>query len=80
MEDSKQITDLWAEVGNKCLSKATALIDSETVPTAATVETVKGLVETAISIDLLNLRWAEQSRYGAAACRSRAFPMREAGS
>lgn len=64
-------TDLWTEVGNRCLQRASELLDGETAPAAATAETVRCLVETAISIDMLNLRWAEQSRYGA-----RAFPDR----
>ena len=66
--------NLWEKVGNKCLKQAEKLLDSETAPTAATVGAVKGLVETAISIDMLNLHWAEQNRCGAAA-----FPGRPSG-
>lgn len=62
--------DLWTEVGNKCLRRASELLDSETTPTAATAEVVKSLVETAISMDLLNLRWAIQNRSGAATRRA----------
>lgn len=62
-------SNLWLDVGNKCLMKAEALLDSETVPTAATVEAVKTLVGTAIAIDTLNLHWDEQSRCGAAVLR-----------
>ena len=63
--------NLWVEVGNKCLRRASELLDSETTPTAATAEVVKSLVETAISMDLLNLRWAIQNRSGAAVFRDR---------
>ena len=63
--------NLWNEVGNKCLWRASELLDSETTPTAATAEVVKSLVETAISMDMLNLRWAEKTRYGAAVFRGR---------
>ncbi len=63
--------NLWVQVGNKCLSHALTLLENETVPTAATVETVRGLVEIAISIDALNLRWEQQTRRGAAAFRGR---------
>lgn len=66
--DAKE-SNLWLDVGNKCLMKAEALLDSETVSTATTIETVKTLVETAIAIDMLNLRWEEQSRCGAAVLR-----------
>ena len=54
--------NLWFRVGNQCLSKAATLLDEETVPTAATAETVRELVETAISIDKLNLLWEVQSQ------------------
>lgn len=54
--------DLWTEVGNKCLRRASELLDDKTAPAAATAETVKVLVETAISMDMLNLRWAAQKR------------------
>ena len=58
--------NLWEEIGNTCLNRATNLLKLETVPSAETAETVKNLVETAIAIDMLNLHWAEQNRYGAA--------------
>ena len=53
-------TSLWAEVGEECLTKAADLLKKGTTPTAATVEVVKGLVEIAISIDDLNLRWEQR--------------------
>jgi len=40
---------LVEEVKNKCLSDALAPLESETAPTAATVETVKRLMEVAVS-------------------------------
>lgn len=63
--------NLWNEVGNKCLRRASELLDSETTPTVAAAEVVKSLVETAVSMDLLNLRWAIQNRSGAAVFRGR---------
>lgn len=62
-----EVRDLWTEVGNKCLQRASELLDDKTAPAAATAETVRCLVETAISMDMLNLRWAEKTRYGAKA-------------
>ncbi len=61
---------LWTEVGNMCLSRAKELLADKNVSAAATAEAVKILVETAISIDTLNLLWAEQNRYGAAVFRA----------
>lgn len=57
--------NLWLSVGNRCLSCAADLLNEKTAPAAATVETVEKLVGIAIAIDMLNLRWAEQSRSGA---------------
>lgn len=54
--------NLWVDVANKCLIHAKELLNSETVPTAATVETVRKLVDVAIAIDTLNLQWELQSR------------------
>ena len=51
-----EVRDLWTEVGNKCLQRASELLDDKTASAAATAETVKCLVETAISMDMLNLR------------------------
>ena len=64
-----EVRALWTEVGNKCLQRASELLDDKTASAAATAETVKCLVETAISMDMLNLRWAEKTRYGAATRR-----------
>lgn len=61
----------WDEVGNLCLEKATAELKKETIPTAATVGIVRELVRIAVEIDMLNLRRAEQNRYGAAVFRGR---------
>lgn len=64
----------WYKVGNKCLEHAQSLFERETVPTAAAVETVKELVNIAIAIDVLNLRWAaEKNQFGAAAYPGRIF-------
>lgn len=52
--------DLWGQVGRECLAHASRLLNAETTPTAATVEVVKALVETACMIDTLNLRWEQQ--------------------
>ena len=72
--------NLWEQVGNRCLSDAIALLESETVPTAATVGTVKNLVEIAISIDMLNLRWEQKTRSYAEAFQEQPFLQREAKS
>lgn len=55
--------NLWEEIGNECLLKALALLKSETVPTAATVETVRALVETALAIDTLNFRYDHENQF-----------------
>lgn len=72
--------NLWEQVGNRCLKSALAALEKETVPTAATVETVRGLIGTAISIDMLNLRWSVQNRCGAAVFRDRLSSPPKAGS
>lgn len=46
-----QADNLWEQVANRALKHAAALLDSETAPTAATVETVRELVETAILVN-----------------------------
>lgn len=63
--------NLWVEVGNKCLQRASELLDDKTAPAAATAETVKILVEMAISMDVLNLRWAQQTQSVEQALRDR---------
>ena len=74
-----EVRDLWTEVGNKCLQRASELLDDKTASAAATAETVKCLVETEISMDMLNLRWAEKTRYGAAVFRGRPSSPPKAG-
>ena len=69
--------NLWEQTGNKCLSSTLALLESETAPTAATVEAVSGLVQAAIMIDTLNLRRAQQTRYGAAVFRGQTSVQQE---
>lgn len=48
--------DLWLEVGNKCLKRASELLDSEAAPITETSAAVKRLVEAAVMMDNLNLR------------------------
>lgn len=59
--------NLWEEVGNACLKKASDMLGQSAAPTDDAVETAAKLVRVAIEIDMLNLRWAEQNRFGAAA-------------
>ncbi len=47
------------QVESDCLLKAKALLKSETVPTEATVKMVQSLVEAAVLIDDLDLRWKQ---------------------
>lgn len=54
--EQQQLENLWEKVGNELLLKALALLKSETVPTAATAETVKVLVDAAVSMAELNYR------------------------
>ena len=63
--------DLWTEIGNKCLRYANELLDGE--PSVESVKMAKDLVEIAVSIDTLNLRWAEQNQY--AGVVSRGWPL-----
>lgn len=60
--EQQQLENLWEKVGNELLTKALALLESETVPTAATAETVKILVDAVVSIDELNRRWESGTR------------------
>lgn len=70
--------NLWEQVGNQCLTMAKKELDKKTTPTETTVEMVERLVGIAISIDNLNLRWAQQNRFGAAAFADRPFSPQEA--
>lgn len=63
---TEETNNLWYEVGNKCLEHAKSLLDSETATTAATIEAVTGLVEVAIAIEALNLRWNEKNQFSEA--------------
>lgn len=63
--------NLWERLGNICLSHAIALLERGTAPTVETVETAKALVEMAVSIDTLNLRWAQQNQCGVAVFQDR---------
>lgn len=62
--DEKSKISLWDLVATRCLKTALSVLEKETDPTAATVETVKSLVETAISIDRLDLKWAKFEKPG----------------
>lgn len=71
--------NLWEDIGNACLAKAKALLADDSAPTAASVEAVSKLVHIAIDIDMLNLRWALQSRYASAVFRVQASLRQEGG-
>lgn len=60
-------SSLWEEVGNRCLRCALAVLNENTIPTAAAVGIVKELVQTAIEIDTLNLWRSVQIHSGSAA-------------
>lgn len=52
--------NLWLEVGNKCLKRASELLDDKTASITETSAAVKQLVEAAVMMDDLNLRWTIQ--------------------
>ena len=62
-EEKTKSINLWEAVGNGCLQQALQLLDTKEIPTAETVGMIEGLVQIAIAIDGLNLRWAEQNRW-----------------
>ena len=70
--------NIWFEVGNKCLKRASELLDSKDGSSFKNIQDAKTLVEIAIAIDDLNLRWATQTRYGGAAFQGRLFSPQEA--
>lgn len=74
-----QIDNLWERVANGALKHAAELLKSETAPTAATVETVEKLVRIAVTIDLVDLWWEQQTRSGAAAFLGRPSSRQEEG-
>ena len=76
----KNHSNLWEELGNLCLELAKKELDQGISPTTGSLETVERLVRVAIAIDELNLRWAAQTRYGAAVFRGRPSSPREAES
>lgn len=81
--ENMAVNNLWEQVGNRCLEHALNLLDEKTAPTAATVQTVKGLVDVALSIDMLNLHWAQhweqKTGYSAAAFRGQLSSQQGAG-
>lgn len=63
--------NLWDKTGDKCLTHALALLESNDVPGSDVIDLVQKLVSIAIAIDTLNLQWEQQIRFGAAAFRGR---------
>lgn len=51
-------------VSEECALKASVLMKNETTPTAGTVKVAKGLVDIAVSIELLNLQLEQETRLG----------------
>ena len=56
--------ELLQEVSEKCLKRASELLDEKTAPAAATAEAVKYLVEASVSINNLYRSLELQSRWG----------------
>ena len=56
--------NLWEKIGNECLNKANKILQERTALDTEDARTVRELVDIAIAIDVLNLRWAEQKHYG----------------
>ena len=54
--------NLWELVGNACLEKALTILNKENHPDVEITRVVQNLVETAISIDTLNLQWQSQNQ------------------
>ena len=65
--------NLWEKAGNLCLDLAIKILSEETAPTAETVEAAQKLINMAISMDMLNLRWKTESRSYAAVRRGSAL-------
>lgn len=77
-KEVKTMESMWDKIGNKCLELALGLLEEEQEPTKDTAETVRHLVETAVSIDSLNLRWEEKRRSGAVVFPDRHTSLRAA--
>lgn len=73
------MNNLWEQIGNKCLICAIHMLENEPTPTMATSEIVKLLVETAVSVDNLNLRWAQQTQSCAAVFRDQPVSLQATG-
>ena len=67
---------MWYKVGNKCLDRAHALLESETHPSATTAEAIKQLVDAAVSIDMLNYLWTHKSQFSSVAVPGQPFSLR----
>lgn len=59
------------DLESRCLDQALAVLETETTLTVAAVRVVERLTCIAIVIEQLDLRRAEQNRYGAAVFRDR---------
>ncbi len=70
--------NLWEKAGNSCLTHAIKLLENHPNTDFKTAKTVKMLVETAVSIDTLNLRWEQQTQCGSAAFWGRTSAQKEA--
>lgn len=63
MEEKLTETNLWVEVGNRCLRHAIELLDVKTASIDMTdIEAAKRLVDIAVTIDSLELQWTSQTR------------------
>lgn len=63
MSEKLNAVNLWFEVGNKCLRHASELLDVKTASIDVTdIETVKGLVDIAVTMALFDLQYSDQSR------------------
>ena len=49
--------DLWIDVGNACLDRAKAILEEK-----GDISIVKTLIDATVELEMVNLRWAEQSR------------------
>lgn len=55
----KSTFNLWESVGNRALELARIVLDATKVPTDEQIRAARGLVDIAIAIDDLNLRWQQ---------------------
>lgn len=63
MSEKLNAVNLWFEVGNKCLKRASELLDVKTTSILPEdVEAVKGLVDIAVTMAWFDLQYSDQSR------------------